>query len=227
MRADFREVDEDSNLSGKSNGGFRNGGSCNNRFVLQPDVAIATEVSNSSRSSLAITDFFAKRTQLAKATKRGGGMGEVGGEAVKRKNKRGKEKGDEGERGKTGEENAPLHPSISPTSTPFIHPCFLSMKGDGVKKGGNGRKRRGRVAKKKGKARGKREPQQLQMVPSGFELETLWLLTNALTNRAMRPVVGLFKCCGRALCSPFIAHALPPSKVLSMVSLPEWSKGWT
>ena len=46
-------------------GGFQKGGSCNNRFVLKPDVAIASEASNSSKNSLAITDFFAKRTQLA------------------------------------------------------------------------------------------------------------------------------------------------------------------
>ena len=49
-------------------GGFRNfegGASCNNRFVLKPDIAIASEVSNSSKNSLATKDFFAKRTQLA------------------------------------------------------------------------------------------------------------------------------------------------------------------
>ena len=32
---------------------------------LKPDVAMASEVSISSKNSLAITDFFAKRTQLA------------------------------------------------------------------------------------------------------------------------------------------------------------------
>ena len=37
-------------------GGFRRGGSCNNRFVLKTDVAIASEVSNFSKNSLAITD---------------------------------------------------------------------------------------------------------------------------------------------------------------------------
>ena len=40
------------------------GGSCNNRFVLKPDVALASEASNSCKNSLATTDFFAKRTQL-------------------------------------------------------------------------------------------------------------------------------------------------------------------
>ena len=54
-----------SKWSGKSNGFFVWGGfSCNHRFVLKPDVAIASEVSNSGKSSLAIADFFAKRTQL-------------------------------------------------------------------------------------------------------------------------------------------------------------------
>ena len=42
-------------------GGFREEGSCNGRFVLKPDVAIASDVSISSKDSLAITDFFAKR----------------------------------------------------------------------------------------------------------------------------------------------------------------------
>ena len=45
-------------------GGFRKGGSCDSRFILQPDVAIANEVSLSSKNSLAITDFLAKTTQL-------------------------------------------------------------------------------------------------------------------------------------------------------------------
>ena len=50
--------------SGKSNGGcFRKGGFSNNRFVLKPDVAIASEVSILSMNSLAITDFHAKKTQ--------------------------------------------------------------------------------------------------------------------------------------------------------------------
>ena len=43
-------------------GGFRKGGFSNNRFVLKPDVAIASEVSILSKSSLAITDFHAKKT---------------------------------------------------------------------------------------------------------------------------------------------------------------------
>ena len=49
---------------GKSWGVFGRGGSCNNGCVLKPDVAIASEVSISSKNSLAITDFLAKRTQL-------------------------------------------------------------------------------------------------------------------------------------------------------------------
>ena len=44
-------------------GGFRKGGSSNSRFVLKPDVAIASEVSILSKSSLAITDFHTKKTQ--------------------------------------------------------------------------------------------------------------------------------------------------------------------
>ena len=44
--------------------GMWDGGSCNTRFVLKPDIAIASEVSISSKSSLAITDFLAKKTQL-------------------------------------------------------------------------------------------------------------------------------------------------------------------
>ena len=44
-------------------GGFRKGGFSNNRFVLKPDVAIASEVSILSKNSLAITDFHAKKTQ--------------------------------------------------------------------------------------------------------------------------------------------------------------------
>ena len=44
-------------------GGFRKGGFSNNRFVRKPDVAIASEVSILSKSSLAITDFHAKKTQ--------------------------------------------------------------------------------------------------------------------------------------------------------------------
>ena len=44
-------------------GGFRKGGFSNNRFVLKPDVAIASEVSILSKNSLAITDFHAKETQ--------------------------------------------------------------------------------------------------------------------------------------------------------------------
>ena len=44
-------------------GGFRKGGFKNNRFVLKPDVATASEVSILSKNSLAITDFHAKKTQ--------------------------------------------------------------------------------------------------------------------------------------------------------------------
>ena len=44
-------------------GGFPKGGFSNNRFVLKPDVAIASEVSILSKNSLAITDLHAKRTQ--------------------------------------------------------------------------------------------------------------------------------------------------------------------
>ena len=44
-------------------GGFRKGGFSNNRFVLKPDVAIASEVSILSKNSLAITDFHVKKTQ--------------------------------------------------------------------------------------------------------------------------------------------------------------------
>ena len=47
-----------------ANGGvFRKGGCSNNRFVLIPDVAIASEVSILSKNSLAITDFHLKKTQ--------------------------------------------------------------------------------------------------------------------------------------------------------------------
>ena len=44
-------------------GGFRKGGFSNSRFVLKPDVAIASEVLIFSKNSLAITDFHAKKTQ--------------------------------------------------------------------------------------------------------------------------------------------------------------------
>ena len=44
-------------------GGFWKGGISNNRFVLKPDVAIASEVSLLSKSSLAIIYFHAKKTQ--------------------------------------------------------------------------------------------------------------------------------------------------------------------
>ena len=45
-------------------GAFRKGGFSNSRFVLKPEVvAIASKVSISSRNSLAITDFHAKKTQ--------------------------------------------------------------------------------------------------------------------------------------------------------------------
>ena len=49
--------------SGKSNGGFSEGGFSNNRFVLKPDIAIASEVSILGKTSLTITDFYAKKTQ--------------------------------------------------------------------------------------------------------------------------------------------------------------------
>ena len=45
-------------------GVFGRGGSCNNRFVLKPEVAIASKVSNLSKSSLATTNFLSKKTQL-------------------------------------------------------------------------------------------------------------------------------------------------------------------
>ena len=44
-------------------GGFRKGGFSNNRFVLKPDVAIASGVSILSKNSLAITDFHGKKMQ--------------------------------------------------------------------------------------------------------------------------------------------------------------------
>ena len=44
-------------------GGFRKGGFSNSRYVLKPDVAIASEVSILSKNSFAITDFHAKKTQ--------------------------------------------------------------------------------------------------------------------------------------------------------------------
>ena len=47
----------------KSNGGFSEGGFSNSRFVLKPDVAIASEVSILSRNSFAMTDFHAKKMQ--------------------------------------------------------------------------------------------------------------------------------------------------------------------
>ena len=50
-------------VSGKSIGGFSEGGFSNNRFVLKPDVAIASEVSILSKNSLARTDIHAKKTQ--------------------------------------------------------------------------------------------------------------------------------------------------------------------
>ena len=49
--------------SGKSNGGFSEGGFSNNRFLLKPDVAIASEVSILNKNSRAVTDFHAKKTQ--------------------------------------------------------------------------------------------------------------------------------------------------------------------
>ena len=51
-------------MLGKSNVGFsEEGGFSNNRFVLKPDVAIASKVSILSKNSLAITDFHAKKAQ--------------------------------------------------------------------------------------------------------------------------------------------------------------------
>ena len=51
-------------LVGKIEWGFsEGGGSCNNRFVPKCEVAIAGEVSNSGKNSLAIADLFAKKTQ--------------------------------------------------------------------------------------------------------------------------------------------------------------------
>ena len=44
-------------------GVFGRGGFSNNRFVLKPDVAIASEVSILSKNSIVITDFHAKKTQ--------------------------------------------------------------------------------------------------------------------------------------------------------------------
>ena len=44
-------------------GGFSEGGFSNNRFVLKPDVAIASKASILSTTSLAITDFHAKKMQ--------------------------------------------------------------------------------------------------------------------------------------------------------------------
>ena len=44
-------------------GGLGKGGFSNNRLVLKPDVAIASEVSIPNQNSLAITDFDAKKTQ--------------------------------------------------------------------------------------------------------------------------------------------------------------------
>ena len=44
-------------------GCFRKRGFSNNRFVLKPDVAIASEVSILSKKSIAITDFHAKKTR--------------------------------------------------------------------------------------------------------------------------------------------------------------------
>ena len=50
-------------MGGFRKGGFRKGGFSNNRLVLKPDVAIASEVSILSKNSLAITGFHAKKTQ--------------------------------------------------------------------------------------------------------------------------------------------------------------------
>ena len=43
---------------------FWKGGSCKNRFVLKPDVAIGSEVSIFSKNSLAMTDFPEKKSHL-------------------------------------------------------------------------------------------------------------------------------------------------------------------
>ena len=45
-------------------GGLREGGSCDSRLVLRPDVAIASEASSSTKNSLAKIDLIAKKTQL-------------------------------------------------------------------------------------------------------------------------------------------------------------------
>ena len=45
---------------GKIKWGSLEGGFSNNRFILKPDVAIASEVSIFSKNSLAITEFHAK-----------------------------------------------------------------------------------------------------------------------------------------------------------------------
>ena len=50
-------------LIGKIEWGVFGRGFWNNRFVLKPDVAIASEVSILSKNSLVITDFHAKKTQ--------------------------------------------------------------------------------------------------------------------------------------------------------------------
>ena len=44
-------------------GDFREGGVSNNRFVLKPNVALASEASILNKNTLAITDFHAKKTQ--------------------------------------------------------------------------------------------------------------------------------------------------------------------
>ena len=65
LRIDSRESIR-ANLGKVEWGVFGGGGSCSNRFVLKSDVAIASAVSIFCKNSLAIADFFAKRTQLAK-----------------------------------------------------------------------------------------------------------------------------------------------------------------
>ena len=62
----FRKRAVLANVRDNRMGVFERGrGSCNSSFVLKANVAIASEVLISSKVSLVITDFLAKRTQLA------------------------------------------------------------------------------------------------------------------------------------------------------------------
>ena len=63
-------------------------------------------------------------------------------------------------------------------------------------------------------------PQLPQMIPSGLEPETLWLLAIRSDDCAMKPVVALVNCWGRASCYPFFSLI---SRLLTTVSLPQWS----